>query len=67
MSKKDQFVPEAWHGGTKRTDEATMSDNLIVGKECRIGALKSDRRHLPVTCRPVDRSRDLRNAFSYSN
>ena len=46
---------------------STMSDDLVVGKESRIGAMKMDRRHLPVTCRPVDRSRDLRNAFSYSN
>ena len=67
MSKKDQFVPEAWHGGTQRTDVATMSDNLVVGKESRIGAMKIDRRHLPVTYKTVDRSRDLRNAFSYSN
>jgi hypothetical protein len=66
MSKKDQFVPEAWHGGTQRTDVATLSDNLVVGKEQYIGAMKSDRRHLPVTYKTVDRSRDLRSCFSYS-
>lgn len=45
---------------------STESDNLIVGKENRIGAMKMDRRHLPVTYKTVDRSRDLRSCFSYS-
>lgn len=64
IMSKDVFVPEAWHGGTVRTDVATMSDNLVVGKEVRIGAYKGDVRTKPVTCKTVDRSRDLRNCFS---
>ena len=61
---KDQFVPEAWYGGTIRTEKAKMSDNLIVGKESRIGAYKGDPRVIPVTRKTVNRSRDLRFCFS---
>lgn len=61
---KDTFVPEAWHGGTVRTDVVTMSDNLVVGRESRIGAYKGDPRVIPVTRKTVNRSRDLRFCFS---
>ena len=64
---KDQFVPEAWHGGTVHTEAVEMSDDLSVnGKESRIGTYKRDPRLVPVTCKTVDRNRDLRSCFSYS-
>ena len=62
---KDQFVPEAWHGGTTRTDKAEMSDDVeVTGKESRIGTYKRDPRVIPVTRKTVNRSRDLRFCFS---
>ena len=65
IMSKDQFVPEAWHGGTVRTGSVEMSDDLsVTGKESRIGTYKSDSRVIPVTRKTVDRSRDLRNCFS---
>ena len=67
MSKKDQFVPEAWHGGTLHTEAVELSDDQKVVKgESLLGTYKSDWRMVPVTCKTVDRSRDLRSCFSYS-
>ena len=67
MSKKDQFVPEAWHGGTVHTEAVELSDDLsVTGKESRLGSYKSDSRVIPVTRKTVDRNRDLRACFSYS-
>lgn len=63
---RDDYV--AYHRSRNDTKPflSTMSDDLVVGKESSIGALKSDRRHLPVTYKTVDRNRDLRSCFSYS-